>query len=812
MYFILEIFRNNMYYIINTFGQVFMKEVIRLEQKYINTLEFNKILDMLSNCATNDISRDMLYKTKPSTDTEQVKKLQNELSCAVNLLQKKGNPDMHGICDITQSLRRGEKGGIMNTKELLSVARVFTVAKNLVSYNSENCVLSYLFDCLTPDRKFETAVSEAIISEDEISDSASPALYDIRKKIANTHAKIREHLNNIIHSTKYQKCLQEAIITIRDGRYVVPVKAEHKAEIGGIVHDMSQTGSTIFIEPNSVVSENNNIRELMGKEKAEIERILYGLTAMAVEKSHELFVNQRTICEIDCIFAKARLALSQNAISPKINENGYVVINKGRHPLLDKKTVVPISMHLGKEFKTLVITGPNTGGKTVALKTIGLFCLMTACGLGVPASDGTDICVFDNIFADIGDEQSIEQSLSTFSAHMKNIVDIINNITPNSLVLFDELGAGTDPTEGAALAISILSYVKDFGALTVATTHYSEIKIYALSTKGVENASCEFDVNSLKPTYRLLIGVPGKSNAFAISKRLGLSEYIISNATEHISEENIRFEDVISNLEKSRQEAEKERQLVEKYKRDAEKLKNELEAEKEKIRITKQRLSENANKEAKRILEQAKKEADDIISEIKKARKLKSEQDMNRALNEAKTDINKKIKKRNAAEIAKPVQNNEIPKNLAPGDTVEVLNIGQTGTVLSPPNGEGMVSLQVGMMKITSELKNLRLKNDKKPQKQIQKQRTSSLKTANIKPEIDIRGYMLEDALFTTEKYLDDAYLGGLNTVTIIHGKGTGVLRAGISDMLRKNPCVKSFRLGVYGEGETGVTVVELKS
>ena len=789
-----------------------MKEVKDLEQRYKNVLEFNKIQEMLANCTTNEISREMVLCLEPSSDIDEVKALQEQLSYAINLILKKGNPDISGLCDITAAVKRGEKGGVMNTKELLNIARVLKIARNLRSYHDETSVLSYLFDCLTEDRKLENAIYSAIISEDEIADSASPELADIRRKISNTHGKIREHLNNLIHSPKYQKYLQESIITIRDGRYVVPVKAEHRSDVGGIVHDMSATGSTIFVEPNAVVSENNNIRELMAKEKAEIEKILYNFTAMAVEKSHELFVNQRTICAIDFIIAKAKLALKQNAISPKINDRGYVVIEKGRHPLLDPKTVVPISLNLGKDFKTLVVTGPNTGGKTVTLKTVGLFCLMAACGLAVPAFDGTDICVFDNIFADIGDEQSIEQSLSTFSAHMTNIVSILNKVTPNSLVLFDELGAGTDPTEGAALAASILQYVKDFGALTVATTHYSEIKLYALTTDGVENASCEFDVNSLRPTYRLLIGVPGKSNAFAISKRLGLPEYIIQNAAERLSEENIKFEDVISNLEKSRQEAENERQLVERYKRDAEALKEELEKEKERVRVTRERLTENANKEARKILEQAKKEADEIISEIKRATKLKSEQDMNRALNEAKTAINKNIKDRDKAQIAKPVVNTNIPKKLLPGNTVEILDIGQKGTVLSKPNADGNVNLQVGIMKITSHISNLRLIKDGSTEKHISKQRTSTLKMANIKTEIDLRGQMLEDALFATEKYLDEAYLGGLNTVTVIHGKGTGVLRKGIHEMLRKNPCVKSFRLGVYGEGETGVTVVELKN
>lgn len=783
-----------------------------MEQKYKNVLEFNKIQQMLADCTTNEISREKALSLEPSDDADEVRRLQDELACAIGLIMKKGNPDISGLKDVTAALKRGEKGGAMNNSELLQIARVFKIARSLSAYHDEPTVLSYLFDSLTENRRFEESIYSAIISEDEIADGASPELAQIRRKIAGAHSKIREILNGIIHSAKYQKCLQEAIITIRDGRYVVPVKAEHRSEVGGIVHDMSSTGSTVFIEPNAVVSENNAIRELAAKEKAEIERILYDFTASAVEKSHELFVNQRIICEIDFIMAKAKLAIKMNAVTPKVNSAGYVVIEKGRHPLLDPKTVVPITLNLGKSFKTLVVTGPNTGGKTVTLKTVGLFCLMTACGLAVPAADGTDICVFDNIFADIGDEQSIEQSLSTFSAHMTNIVSIISQVTPDSLVLFDELGAGTDPTEGAALAASILEYVRGFNALTVATTHYSEIKLYALTTEGVENASCEFDVNSLRPTYRLLIGVPGKSNAFAISKRLGLPEYVIQNAAERLSEENIKFEDVISNLEKSRQEAENERQLVEKYKRDAEILKQELEEEREKIRITKQKLTENANREAKKILEKAKKEAEDIIDEIKKARKMKSEQDMNRALNEARTNINKNIKNRDMAQVAKPVTNNDIPKKLIRGNEVEILDISQKGTVVVPPNADGNVVLQVGIMKITSHISNLRLLKTSAPKKQAASRHGSVLKTASIKTEIDLRGFMLDDALFATEKYLDEAYMAGLEKVTVIHGKGTGVLRKGIHDMLRKNPCVKSFRLGVYGEGETGVTVVELKN
>lgn len=783
-----------------------------MENKYKDTLEFNKIQNMLADLTTNEMSRSLVYKAEPSADISEVLSLQEKLACMIDLVMKKGTPDISGVHDISSALKRGEKGGIMSAKEILQTASIFKIARILISYNDEENILSYLFESLTEDRIYEKSVFNAILSEDEIADSASPELAGIRRKIANTHEKIREHLNGIIHSAKYQKYLQEAIITIRDGRYVVPVKSEHRSDIGGIVHDMSSTGSTIFIEPNAVVEENNKLRELSAMENAEIERILYEFTSKAVEKSHELFVNLHTICDIDFLLSKAKLALKMDAITPKINDKHYIVIEQGRHPLIDRNKVVPISMRLGKDFNTLVITGPNTGGKTVSLKTLGLFCLMAACGLAVPAADGTDICVFDNIFADIGDEQSIEQSLSTFSSHMTNIVDIISKITPDSLVLFDELGAGTDPTEGAALAISVLQYVKDFGALTAATTHYSELKLYALSTEGVENASCEFDINSLRPTYKLLIGIPGKSNAFAISKRLGLPEFIIQNATEHLSEENIKFEDIISNLEKSRQEAERERQIIKKYKLDSEMLKKELEEEKERISKTKQKLTENANREAKKILEQAKKEAEEIIREIKNSRKLKSDSDLNKALTNARTSLNANIKNRDMAQIKQPVINNNIPKKLIPGNTVEILDINQTGTVIAPPDADGNVKLQVGIMKITSNIKNLRLKNDKNAEKHISKQRASSLKLSAVKPEIDLRGMMLEDALYATEKYLDEAYLGGLNTVTVIHGKGTGILRKGIHDMLKTNPCVKSFRLGVYGEGETGVTIVELKN
>jgi len=781
-----------------------------LEKKTLKVLEFNKIVELLKIETTNLISSNKAENLMPCTAVSVADLLQEELKETINLILKNGNPRVNSMKEITTSLKRIEMGGILNNSELLSIAEVFRIARTLTSYYNVNSVLDVYFDELTSDKKIEDSIFSSIISETEIADTASAELANIRRQITNTHAKIREHLNSIIHSTKYQKVLQEAIVTVRDGRYVVPVKAEHKADVSGIVHDMSSTGSTLFIEPNAVVSANNLLRELAAKEKNEIEKILQNLTLIIADRVHDLFVNQKNIAEIDFLLAKAKLALKMNAIIPRLNDEGIIAIEKGRHPLLDQKSVVPVSVRLGSDFKTLVITGPNTGGKTVILKTIGLFCIMAASGLAIPAADGTNICILEQIFADIGDEQSIEQSLSTFSSHMTNIVHILENITPNSLVLFDELGAGTDPTEGAALAIAILKYTKDMGCITVATTHYSEIKLYALSTEGVENASCEFDVNSLKPTYKILIGVPGKSNAFAISKRLGLPDFIINNAAEHLSEENIKFEDVISNLEKSRQLAEKEHEVANTYKRDIEVLKNELQKEKNKFEETKEKLKTAANYEAKKIIEQAKHDADEIINEIKNAQKLQNQQELNKTLTDAKTKLNTKLKDVTSSQINKVKEAGNATKSLKVGTTVRILDIDQTGTVLTAPKEDGTVNLMVGIMKITSNISNLRVSENEKNNKVISKSRSGGMRSGIIKPELDLRGLMLEDAILMTEKYIDDACLYSLNQVMIIHGKGTGVLRKGIHTMLKNNRNVKSYRLGEYGEGDTGVTVVEL--
>ncbi|OQB14077.1 MAG: Endonuclease MutS2 [Firmicutes bacterium ADurb.Bin193] len=787
-----------------------------MNSKTLAMLEFDKIRELLKNEAVGIFGRRKAEELTPLCALSDAQKLADELSEAIAFYIKRPIPAIGEAGDISGAIRRAEAGGVLSTAELLGVAQVLRTARTLISYYKEDRakprLIDFYFDSLTADRKTEEAIFGAIISEDEIADSASPTLASIRRQIANTHAKIREHLNNMIHSRKYQKYLQESIITLRDGRYVVPVKAEHKSEVGGIVHDMSSTGATLFIEPNAVVEGNNALRELEVKESAEIERILSELTVLVSQITHSLFVNQKIIGEIDFLFAKARLAVKTDAVVPKLNGEGIISIVKGRHPLLDPKTVVPITVSLGKGYKTLVITGPNTGGKTVSLKTIGLFCLMAAAGLAVPAEEGTELCVFDSVFADIGDEQSIEQSLSTFSSHMTNIVSILGEITSNSLVLMDELGAGTDPTEGAALAVAILKHIKSVGATTVATTHYSEIKLYALTTDGVENASCEFDVNSLRPTYRLLTGIPGKSNAFAISKRLGLPDYVIDEAQRHLTEETIRFEDVISDLERSRAEAEAEQQAANRYRQEAERLKTEIESEKEKIDEAKQKLSENARREARRIIEEAKREAEEIIEEIKKAQKLKEAKEINKAINEAKRRLNEKLKETDRVVTSKRKVTGNAPLNLIAGNTVYLIDIEQKGTVISPPKSDGTVTVQVGILKINSHISNLRLVQDtEKESKMYSGQKSTGLRSLGMKSEIDLRGSTLDDALVVTEKYIDDAYLASLGTVTIIHGKGTGVLRKGIHDMLKHHPHVKSYRLGTFGEGEAGVTVVELK-
>ena len=694
------------------------------------------------------------------------------------------------------------------------MARLCRISKSLVSFYKDERrqpqLLDSYFANLSPVISLEKAISEAILTETEIADNASPMLSAIRRKIKGTHDKIKAELNKLIHSSSHQSHLQEAIVTIRNGRYVIPVKSEYRSEIGGIVHDMSASGATVFVEPNVAVEANNVLRELELKKKAEIERILNELTAKVSENKNELIADLNAVNEIDFIFTKAMYSASIRGIKPKINDKGRVVIKNGRHPLLNPTTVVPITIEMNENIRTLVITGPNTGGKTVTLKTVGLFSIMAAAGILVPVTEGSDIPVFNKIYADIGDEQSIEQSLSTFSAHMTNIVHILNNIDSQTLVLYDELGAGTDPIEGAALAVAILEYSKNMGAVTLATTHYSELKTYALTHNDVENAGCEFDVESLKPTYRLLVGTPGKSNAFAISKRLGLSDDIIDNASKLLTEENVSFEDVLQSLEKSRQQAENEREIAEKYRLEIQELKEQLTFDKDKLTQQKEKYILSAKQEAKQIVQKAKAEVNALIDEIKAVHNEKDRKAANKAINAARA----KIKDLDAPVIKKNVDTTPPPKDLIPGATVKLVDIDQIGTVISKPDANGNTVVQVGILKITSNLQNIRLAKDNKqktPKDYIRSGKSSGLNTRSAKTELDLRGYTLDEAILLSERFIDDALMSSLNTVTIIHGKGTGVLRAGIHNMLKTHPSVKEYRLGTFGEGETGVTVVTLK-
>ena len=694
-------------------------------------------------------------------------------------------------------------------------------------------MLSGYFATLFPEKSTEDAITTAILSEEEIADTASTELAQIRRKMKSAEAKVRSSLTALTQSAKYQKFLQDAIVTMRNNRYVVPVKAEYRAEITGIVHDVSSSGSTLFVEPQQVVNANNELHELSIKEQTEIERILFELSSFVGEIADLVSANFENIINIDFIFSKAKLARSMDAIRPNLNDDGRINIKLGRHPLLDKTKVVPINVYLGDEFDTLVVTGPNTGGKTVVLKTVGLFCLMTQAGLHIPAHDSSEMSVFDNVFADIGDEQSIEQSLSTFSSHMTNIVDIVENITPNSLVLFDELGAGTDPLEGAALATAILDYIKKFGAKTVATTHYSELKMFAITTPRVENASCEFNVETLSPTYRLLIGVPGKSNAFSISQKLGLSDHIIANAKEKLSGEDVKFEDVLQNIELNRQTSEAERAEAEQLRGEIERLKQSHQNEVDKLEAEKERILSKAKQTATQIIENAKEETDELIAELRAAQELDDKAELQRAMQEVKRELGLKHKsvtaKSAAPQKARPKSNIDV-NTLKTGTTVLIIDQEITGNVLSVNKQKKSAVIQVGIMKLTAKIENLMEVEDETvgrdalgtPQTITTThishlgngtQRTASPTGSANRAinELDLRGYSLDEALLEVDQFLDGCVMTRLSIVSIIHGKGTGVLRAGIHDMLKSHRQVKSYRLGKFGEGEHGVTIVEMK-
>ena len=794
-----------------------------MNEKALKTLEYTKIRDRLSALALSPMGKEKCDELVPMHDIDAITREQKETTEAVNMSLKKGRLPLGGIKDIRTQLGRAEAGGVLGIEELMAVGDFLYVCRKVKNYaKQENKadvfpVLEDYFEIVKTITNLEKEISRCIVNEQEISDDASSGLRTVRREIRNANGSIRDKLNTIIYSAAYKNMLQDAVITIRNDRYCVPVRSEYQSSFPGMVHDRSNTGSTVFMEPTAVIQLNNKIKELQAKEKEEIEKILAMLSAMVAENVDVIEANINVIAHLDFIFAKSELSLKMNGAEPIFNTNGIIDIRKGRHPLLDEKKVVPIDINLGKDFNTLLITGPNTGGKTVALKTLGLFTLMGQAGLHIPAFDSSQLAVFDDVFADIGDEQSIEQSLSTFSAHMTNTVSIINSVTPNCLVLFDELGAGTDPTEGAALAMAIIQLLHKMNVRTAVTTHYSELKVYALSTEGVENACCEFDVETLRPTYRLLIGIPGKSNAFAISKKLGLPDYVIDSAKEFISSENVKFEDVITDLEISKKTVVYEQERAEQFRKEAERLKNEVEKQRTKINDQREKILADARNEARMVYQQAKEESDRIIKEMNKAMREKSanQNKMNEKRSELKSKVAKmdeaisKAQKKKVAAV-KPIQ------NLKAGDNVYVVSFDKTGVALSAPDSNGDVMVQTGNMKLKVPLNELTYYEPKKEPKSNASRNISTKvragKSQYIASEIDCRGQNVEEGLGNIDKYLDDAFLAGLKTVTIIHGKGTGVLRAAVQKYLRTNPHVRTFRPGVYGEGEMGVTIVELKN
>lgn len=793
--------------------------------KSLKILEFDKILERLSSYTESPSVKKRIKELVPYPTLALSREAQRETTEAVTTTLKLGGPPVNlSVEEVTKYVKLAERNGMLHAKELMQISRMLYVARRMKSYlgeTAEECKkLLELADGIITVKALEDRINSCIISEDEIADDASPELSTIRRKMKNLNAKIKDTLNGMLHSSHYKKYLQDAIVTMRGDRYVIPVRAECRSEIPGIVHDSSASGATIFVEPMSVVNANNEIRDLKSREQQEIERILMELSAQVCENSHAIFVDYKSVCELDFMFAKARLSLDMNGTEPELNDKGIISFKKARHPLIDKDKVVANDIELGKKYDTLVVTGPNTGGKTVTLKTIGLFSLMAASGLHISAGDRSEAAVFDKVYADIGDEQSIEQSLSTFSSHMVNIVDITKNVDGNSLVLFDELGGGTDPTEGAALAIAILEYLRSFGVRTVATTHYSELKIYALSTDGVENASCEFDVENLQPTYKLLIGVPGKSNAFSISRRLGLDELIIDRANAILSDEDIHFEDVVTELEQSRAKARQDADENRRMKNELKSLRERLEKDRIKLKESKSRILDEAHREAKIIVMDAKDEANSIIKDLEKMRQQgvrnggqlsEKAQSARETLKKKEDSIDKKM-----ARASKPKKTYvEPPKNLKLGQTVKIIDMNEEASVLKLPDKKGMLRVQAGIFKMDVHISNIREVKDEEV-KELAKKYTPSMrsfesKTKNATTEIDVRGHNVEEAWIKVEKFLDDCYLAGVSPVRIIHGKGTGLLRKGIQGYLKKYRYVKSFRNGKFGEGEDGVTVCELK-
>ena len=794
----------------------------QLFEKSIHTLELPRVLDLLAEEAVTEEGKERCRTALPSVDRSEVQRLQSQTSAAFDLLVKAGSPGFSGVRPVSAALQRADRGGSLNTRELLDIAQVLRCARSVREYgmgeSTAKSVLDGYFQSLTPNRFLEDKITGAILSEEEIADAASPELADIRRHMRAAAGKVRDVLNRLISSNQ-SKYLRESIITMRGGRYVVPVKSEHKNDIPGLVHDVSGSGSTFFIEPMGVVNANNELKELERKEQKEIERILAELSADCANVREAIEDDYRTLITLDAIFARAKLSSRMGAMEPTLGD--YIELKKARHPLLDPKTAVRNDLYLGRDFDTLVITGPNTGGKTVTLKTLGLLTLMAQCGLHIPAADGSAIRVCSSVLADIGDEQSIAQSLSTFSSHMVNIVAILEQADDRSLILFDELGAGTDPVEGAALAAAVIDSTRAMGARVAATTHYAELKIYAMSTPGVENASCEFDVDTLAPTYRVLIGVPGKSNAFAISRRLGLPDYIIQKAADRIDAENVRFEDVLSQLEVQRQAMEKEREEAERLRREMERDRAQAQEYRARIEEERRRATEKAQAEARAILQQARDTADATFRELDEMRRRQEQAKEWMDDNEERSALRHRL---NQAEDALGGRREDLPpppptRDAVAGDTVELLKTGTQAEVVGV-NKDGTLQLQAGILKLKAKQDEVRVLEEetaRKQQSRKDKQRKAAasvkheFRAAAAKAELDLRGMMTDEALGTVDLFLDNALMGKLETVTIIHGKGTGALRKAVREHLKRSRYVKSFRPGAYGEGEDGVTVVTLK-
>ncbi len=787
-----------------------------LYEKSLYKLELDRVLEQLSGCAGSAGGKEACLRVRPTSDLEEVELLLQQTTDAYDLCTRKGNPVFGDVNDVSASLERANLGGSLQPKELLRIAGVLRCARNIRGYVSEDdkaTVLDSMFKALTPNKYLEDKIFGAILSEEEIADNASPELSDIRRHMRLQAGKIRDSLQKVISSPAYAKFLREPIITIRQGRYVVPVKAECKNDVPGLVHDVSATGSTYFVEPMSAVSANNALRELEIREKKEIERILAELSAESAAHREDINLNYTMLVQLDVIFAKAKLAYRMQAWAPIMNDGGRVDLRKARHPLIDPQKVVPISVRLGSDFDTMIITGPNTGGKTVTLKTVGLLTLMAECGLHIPAGDGSQLSTFDSILADIGDEQSIAQSLSTFSSHMRTIVDVVAQCDDRTLVLFDELGAGTDPAEGAALAMAIIEFCRKMGSRVIATTHYAELKLYAMRTKGVINASCEFDVETLQPTYKLLIGIPGKSNAFAISRKLGLSEDILKEADDLVGKSDKDFEDVLSQLEQQRQQMESARMEAERLRQETAKIKQQSEEYHAQLRREKEKAMEAARKEAQYIIDEARAAANIASEELKALRRQLTESADASGVNARQAELRRNLNEvEDRLRATQPKQERPKPtRGILVGDTVELLKLGTKASVIAI-NKDGTYQLQAGILKMTAKADEIYLLEGQNPYKEKAarpKHSGREMKMNAMASEVDLRGMDCVEAVSVLERYLDEAMRSNIPTVRIIHGKGTGALRAAVQQSLKKNKFVKKFRLGMYGEGEDGVTIAE---